>query len=133
MERLTVGNNRPFPGKTTLTRVPPSFRNYSPPPANPVRREDLLQPHKSTKESNNTPTNEPVKASSGSVSECRERAGTDSRTLLSSLPSPDQPLLRLMGREIYPEDLMLVLLILALKEDNADPGLVAALIYLLFC
>lgn len=142
MERLTVGNNPPFPGRTTLTRVPPPSRRHPPAPS-PERGEDVShkehpnvphkETHKETPKERHTDTRTDTTGETSRSSHPRERAGTGTHPLLSALPSPDRPLLRLMGRDIYPEDLMLVLLILTLKEDNADPGLVAALIYLLFC
>lgn len=45
--------------------------------------------------------------------------------------SPDKPLLRLGSRDIFAEDIMLVLLIIMLSQDDADPELIISLIYIL--
>ena len=45
--------------------------------------------------------------------------------------SPDRPLFSLGRRKICPDDLLLLVLLIALWQDKADPSVLAALFYLL--
>ncbi len=47
------------------------------------------------------------------------------------LGNTDAPIMKLGSREIFPEDLLLLLLIIMLVQEDADPSLIAALIYVL--
>lgn len=104
-----------FHARSTLTRRPPPTHGTvhppMPPPADPPRS----------------------RAKPSAEGECPREEKSKGDFLQRLLPSPDRPLLRLLGREIYAEDVLLILLILTLKEEKADPALLVALVYLLFC